>query len=460
MISSLGLQHEIFDQGCQFWEISFWDPDTTTDGRQRIKRTSYGPDVDVPSQFPHETTIHQGRIERIFDDDLKRYSKHGVERSTSLLSARIDDGLGGDQEFPVTVEVEKSETPAANQRLTRGKHTIRCKYLIGADGAHSVVRRSMGMHLTGESREFIWGVMDFVADTKFPDIRRKSMVQSAAGSCMIIPRERIATGEYLTRIYAHMDETDSVDDRPGNMSVDEAKQMAKEKRMKVSVERILGQADQVLQPYGLKMKEGTEPDWWAAYEIGQRTCEDFIRKDKNGTPRVFLAGDACHTHSPKAGQGMNVSMMDAYNLAWKLAHSLLAIVPERSRDELLMSYETERRAIARELIEYDTKLSTAFSTKGGGDGSMTADQLNEVWRVGHGFTSGCGIEYGESGLVRKERKRPDKGVQKVVSGEDYLAGILRPGRRLLNVRVLRHADGRPTDLHEGERFLHYLTGLR
>lgn len=440
VIKSLGLHHEIIDQGCQFWEMSFWDPKSGGG----IQRSSHNPDVDVPSTFPHETTIHQGRIERIYDDDLKRYSNRGVERSTSLLSVRIDEGA--DSEYPVVIEVEKGETPAENQTLTSGKHTIRCKHLIGADGAHSQVRRSIGAKLEGENREYIWGVMDFIADTKFPDIRRKSMVQSSVGSVMIIPRERIATGEYLTRIYVHMEETDSEETPAENVSLEESKRIAREKRQRVSVERIIGQAHQVLQPYGIKMREGTQPDWWAAYEIGQRMCETFSRKDSTGVPRVFLAGDACHTHSPKAGQGMNVSMMDAYNLSWKLAHFLQGVTPEKQALELLDSYEGERRQVARELIDYDRALSTAFSSKVGegktaSKDRMTQEQLNEVWRIGHGFTSGCGIEYHESGIVKQD-------AGNIIKGTDYLAGVIRPGRRLLPVRVLRHADGRPTDIHE------------
>ena len=66
-----------------------------------------------------------------------------------------------------------------------------------------------------------------------------------------------------------------------------------------------------------------EVAWWSVYEIGQRLCDKFddVPEEEVATrlPRVFIAGDACHTHSPKAGQGMNVSMQDAFNLGWKLA---------------------------------------------------------------------------------------------------------------------------------------------
>ena len=64
---------------------------------------------------------------------------------------------------------------------------------------------------------------------------------------------------------------------------------------------------------------------------------------------MFIAGDACHTHSPKAGQGMNVSMQDGFNLGWKLA----SVLRKRCAPHLLHSYSAERQAIAKELIDFD-----------------------------------------------------------------------------------------------------------
>tara|TARA_R110002060_G_scaffold54401_2_gene65032 strand:+ start:230 stop:463 length:234 start_codon:yes stop_codon:yes gene_type:complete len=57
-----------------------------------------------------------------------------------------------------------------------------------------------------------------------------------------------------------------------------------------------------------------ETVWWSAYAIGQRLADHFSKDN-----RIFLTGDACHTHSPKAGQGMNVSLQDGFNIGWKLA---------------------------------------------------------------------------------------------------------------------------------------------
>ncbi|MFX6728694.1 FAD-dependent monooxygenase, partial [Acinetobacter baumannii] len=79
-------------------------------------------------------------------------------------------------------------------------------------------------------------------------------------------------------------------------------------------------ARRILRPHRLEVKEIA---WWSVYEIGQRLTDRFddVPDDESASrlPRVFIAGDACHTHSPKAGQGMNVSMQDAFNLGWKLA---------------------------------------------------------------------------------------------------------------------------------------------
>ena len=103
--------------------------------------------------------------------------------------------------------------------------------------------------------------------------------------------------------------------------------------------------------------------WWSAYEIGQRVCDAFdnVADENRGdqTPRIFIAGDACHTHSPKAGQGMNVSMADTFNLGWKLA----AVLRGQAMPFLLDTYSEERRAKAIELIEFDKDMARLFSAK-------------------------------------------------------------------------------------------------
>lgn len=81
-----------------------------------------------------------------------------------------------------------------------------------------------------------------------------------------------------------------------------------------------------------------------------------------------------------------------------------------------------------------------------GVGGLTHEEFLEVFSRGNGFTSGCGIEYPENMAVVRDLN----GDKNPISGTDYLSGLLRPGRRLLNVRLVRHADGYRRDLQDGE----------
>ncbi|NGO91316.1 MAG: 3-hydroxybenzoate 4-monooxygenase, partial [Halomonas sp.] len=168
--------------------------------------------------------------------------------------------------------------------------TVRARYVVGCDGARSTVRRAIGRELHGDSANHAWGVMDVLAVTDFPDIRFKSLIQSAHdGSLLVIPRE----GGYLVRLYVELAKLE-VGERVAGRNI--------------TVEEVIAKAQRILAPYTLQVKEVA---WWSVYEIGQRITDKFddvpAAEVATRLPRVFIAGDACHTHSPKAGQGMNVS---------------------------------------------------------------------------------------------------------------------------------------------------------
>ncbi|KAJ0417339.1 FAD binding domain-containing protein [Aspergillus carlsbadensis] len=435
VFKTLGISDEIENEACQMWEFAFWN--ASGDPATVIERRSVVPEVIPPARFPYEATIHQGRVERIMETDLLRYSQRGVLRDTKLVSLRIDEST--DPEFPVIAEIEVAGVP----------RVIRTKHLVGADGAHSVVRKSVGLSLEGQSLGHIWGVVDLTVDTDFPDIRRRCAIHSRAGSVMVIPRERVSTGEYITRLYVNMPGVVE----PGSAGADaDLKKDAKGNRSKVTLEGILKQANNVFEPYYVRPKRDDSIDWWAAYQIGQRVCPEFIVKDSSGLGRVFIVGDACHTHSPKAGQGMNVSMMDLYNLAWKLAYHINGLTPPSSSkgggpSPLLDTYHIERHANAQQLIEFDRKFSSGFSDKVGtaeSTSGLSHAEFVDLFNTGCGFTSGCGVEYVENLAV--DRSVVDGSSP--VSGDDFLSGILRPGRRLLNVKLKRFADGWHRDIHD------------
>lgn len=103
------------------------------------------------------------------------------------------------------------------------------------------------------------------------------------------------------------------------IELDKLKENERVAKDQMSPEVLIAAANRIIKPYTIEVKE---LPWWSVYEIGQRLGTGFDDSDAEQEPRVFLAGDACHTHSPKAGQGMNTSLNDTWNLGWKLAHVL------------------------------------------------------------------------------------------------------------------------------------------
>src|SRR5712672_1817464 len=264
-----------------------------------------------------------------------RLEPHYCRRLLGLSVDTAACSAGGTPSYPVTVRLERID-PAHQGQI----ETVKARYVVGCDGARSTVRQSLGRALRGDSASQAWGVMDVLAVTDFPDIRIKSLIQSAhEGSILLIPRE----GGYLVRIYVELDKLNE-NERVSSRNI--------------TVDYVIAAAQRILHPYTLEVKEVA---WWSVYEIGQRLCDKFDdvpeEEIETRSPRVFIAGDACHTHSPKAGQGMNVSMQDSFNLGWKLAAVLWGLCPP----QFLHTYSAERQAVANELIDFDREFAKLFS---------------------------------------------------------------------------------------------------
>jgi hypothetical protein len=153
-------------------------------------------------------------------------------------------------------------------------------------------------------------------------------------------------------------------------------------------------------------------------------------------PRVFIAGDACHTHSPKAGQGMNFSMQDTFNLGWKLA----SVLRGQCAPALLDSYSQERQVVAQQLIDFDREWAKMFSDRakeGGGEG-VDPKEFQRYFEQHGRFTAGLGTRYKPSLIV-------GDGAHQV------LATGLGIGERFHSAPVLRITDARPLHLgHVGK----------
>ncbi|MDL5155635.1 FAD-dependent monooxygenase [Actinomycetospora termitidis] len=388
MLEAFGLAGRVAEEAYRVNEVTFWRPDPERPAH--VTRTGRIPDVEEGlSEMPH-LIVNQARILAF----LREYAARSAARLAPRYGLQLDDlRIEDTGEHPVVATLRDGAGTTS---------TVRARYAVGCDGARSRVRTAIGRELRGDSANQAWGVMDVLVDTDFPDIRLKSAITSSSGSLLIIPRE----GGYLVRLYVELD------------GVPE--------RGTVTPETLTGAVNRILAPYTLDVRD---VGWWSVYEVGQRLCDRFddLPDDRSGrVPRVFIAGDACHTHSAKAGQGMNVSMADGWNLGWKLG----AVLRGTARPELLHTYSAERQQVAQELIDFDREFAALFSDhSGGADPSVFQRYFRDHGR----YTAGFGVRYGPSTITA------------AVPQQDRAKGF-EVGARFHSAPVVRLADAKPMHL--------------
>jgi phenol 2-monooxygenase (NADPH) len=402
MFQAFGFGEKVMRESVWINETTFWSP--AVDGTPaRVARVQ-----DVPdgiSEMPH-VLMNQARVHDMFLD-IMRHSPTRLEPDYGMRVADLSIDPAADS-HPVRVTLEHTAPELAGR-----KTTVRANYVIGCDGARSNVRTAIGGALHGDAAHQAWGVMDVLAVTDFPDWRMKSFVRSQRdGILMVLPRE----GGHLVRLYVELDQLGE-------------RERAADRGMQV--DDIIDKARRILRPFTLEVKEVV---WWSIYEIGHRLTDRFddVPEDQVATraPRVMLAGDACHTHSPKAGQGMNVSMGDTFNLGWKL----ISVLTGRSDPSLLHTYSDERRAAAKGLVEFDHRWSRVVGARTEDD--VAAEGLPRVAREfinNLPFTCGLTIQY-------------EPGTLTGATLYQHLAAGFDIGKRFHSAPVVRLADAKPMHL--------------
>ena len=396
MFEAFGFAERVLKEAYWVNETTFWKPSEADRGR--IARSGRVQDVeDGLSHMPH-VILNQARVHDFYLELMQKSASRLVPHYSRRL-AKLERDADTSNLYPVTAQFERQ-----GDGHDGSIETIRARYVVGCDGARSAVRQSIGLALKGDSANHAWGVMDVLVVTDFPDVRFKSLIQSAdEGSILIIPRE----GGYLVRLYVELDKLNPNERVAGR---------------NITIEQLIAAAKRIFHPYTLDIKEVA---WWSVYEIGQRLTDRFddLQAEEVATrlPHIFIAGDACHTHSPKAGQGMNVSMQDAFNLGWKLA----AVLQGRSPASLLHTYSAERQAVAKDLIDFDREWASMLS--GGAISDPTAVQR---YFVQHGrYTAGTATRYLPALLTG-------------ASTHQHLAKGLTIGTRFHSAPVLRMGDGK------------------
>ncbi|KUF07940.1 FAD-dependent monooxygenase [Leucobacter sp. G161] len=411
---AFGFAKQITDEAYQITETNFWTPDPANPAQ--IVRTSVTDDDPAGiSEFPH-LIVNQARVIDYFAEYARRAPARGdIDYGYEFEGLEVGTG-----EYPVTVTLREVtgqrgagiNAAEADSATEGGTRTVRAKYVIGADGARSRVRSAIGGSLSGSTSLHAWGVMDVLAVTDFPDIRKKCIIHSEAGSILHIPRE----GNHLCRIYVDL----------GEVAAEDGKKVRT-----TPLEEIIARANAILSPYTLDVRD---VPWHSVYEVGHRLTDRFDDAETapDGKGRVFLMGDACHTHSAKAGQGMNVSMQDGWNLGWKLGY----VLEGRSPESLLATYSEERRVTAKNLIDFDKEWSTLMAKKP--EEFDSPSELEEFYVQTAEFPAGFMTEYTESMLTSDHEHQT-------------LAAGFPIGKRFKSVQTTRVADAVPIHLGHHHR---------
>jgi phenol 2-monooxygenase len=407
MFQAFGFRERVEREAYWVNETVFWKPDEADRGS--IRRHGRIQDVeDGLAPYPH-VILNQARVHDFYLDIMRKSPRRlEPDYDRRLIGLTVDETAAADPAaHAVTARLERTDGSGAEE--------VKARYVVGCDGARSAVRNAIGLTLAGDSANQAWGVMDVLAVTSFPDIRLKALIQSdGEGSIVLIPRE----GGHLVRIYVELDKLRR-DERVAARNI--------------TVERLIAATQRILRPYSFEVREVA---WWSVYEIGQRLCPRFDDAPGDGSrgPRIFIAGDACHTHSPKAGQGMNVSMQDAFNLGWKLA----SVLRGQAQPHLLETYNAERQAVAAELISFDREwaamLSAPLRKEPGGPGVDPSEVQDYFVRHGR-YTAGTATHYGPSLLTGD-------------GAHQHRAAGFPVGMRFHGAPVVRLADGKPMLLSE------------
>lgn len=391
VFEAMGIYAAVRDEGL-FWKEGFmWD---CTDAPRVVQRVDY--DTNSFSRLP-ACMLGQAVIERNFIQEMEKHGMH-VER---LLAPRAMNVVEG-EEYPVRVELHSVPPPEgwdvrsglyrSNIRVddsySRSETTsavseiVRCKYPVGCDGAHSWVRRSIGLIPEGERSSSFFGAMDVVLDSDLTTLGGINIFQRHGHSIILLPRE----GD-MVRIYIPLS--------AGGEPFD---------RRAVSCEKLIAVLKDWLQPHRVNVEY---VDWWTVYEVAQR-CTPSMEAHEG---RVLIAGDACHTHSPKAGQGMNVSMLDGFNLAWKLA----GVLKGTHNPEVVRTYSPERHQVAAKLIAWDKRWSSFFT----GQRKAEPGELEKTFHQSKKWMSGTAVLYDTGLLVASPEENDPEWAKEITVGGHF-----------------------------------------
>lgn len=255
---------------------------------------------DIPSTYPFILMLAQSGSERLLNERLSEF-KIKVERSTELTDLK-----------------QKGNTVIATvKRADGGTETVTCDWLVACDGARSFVREKCRIFFPGEdlSEQFI------VADAKIDSFMTKDEIHFFFDQGSMFAAATLGENNYRITANLHLDHP----------------------RMNYTEREVIEMAQE--RAHGAYYVRNVS--WISPFWIHSKVIREMRQQS------IFFAGDAAHVHSPAGGQGMNMGLQDAFNLAWKLA----LVIKGKARAVLLESYQSERLPVIRQVVNQTERLT-------------------------------------------------------------------------------------------------------
>ncbi|MFK0159022.1 FAD-dependent monooxygenase [Streptomyces sp. NPDC090493] len=337
-------------------------------------------ELTLPPEVPYGfAALPQYEVERIIEEYLNGLGT-AVERGTELLSFAQDaDGV------------------TARLRSASGaEEELRVRYLVGCDGAHSTVRKGLGLDFAGGAftEEYLLG--DVVADWDLPAgyaIRSEHRDADGATDGLLVCIPLPGPGRYRMsmRVPPEHPELSGLPSENADGADAVAHGLLGGRRLPE-----LPDLQAVVDRLAPRPVTLSQLRWSSVFRISHRIV------DRYGEGRVFVAGDAAHIHPPVGAQGMNTGIQDACNLAWKLA----LVVRGEAGPALLTSYDAERRPVGEEVVGRTVR-RTLHGTAADADDPRTVLLREAELLVGYRDGPLATAPYGSADVPQPGDRAPD-----------------------------------------------------
>lgn len=298
VLDRLGVTRRMLAEGLKIKKFAFRDRD------RRLGLIGFG---DLPSKHRYLLMLPQDRTEAIM---LDRLADLGVE----IARGHTFRGF-----------IEEAGRIVADIETIKGRMTVGARYMVGADGMHSEVRKACGIPFDGAQYEGSFVLADVAIDDAGPR-DEVTLFFSPEGLVVLAP---LPGDRY--RVVATVDQ-------------------APEKPDAALIQQLLDARGPAAKPIG----RVRDVSWSSRFHLHHRLARSY-RKG-----RVFIAGDAAHAHSPAGGQGMNTGLVDAFTLG----SLLTAVLSGRASEQTLDRYEILRRPAAAKVLALSGRLTAAATLVG------------------------------------------------------------------------------------------------